>query len=294
MATNLAPLAIPAAANFTDRIDGTVTSLDIDEAWEVLNVTVTRGLFKRVSVRLPFSTVRAWSWAGCAFNCTSAQAYAREIPPIAAPARPVSPDTPVALPGVTLAGLIVGVTTRQATELIFKLGAGYRRAPVAGARFDGKTLHPGLAVDAMAVYKTDVDIEDAVSAAIVRNKALMPDELRHLDVRSSGGIVTLSGNVRTSAAKQRAAAAASVPGVIAVQNDIVDDMDLEVATGRALASAGLQRTGEVYARSILGSVTVFGTVLSERVAEDIVRTLARVPGVRTVTSRIEVRALAPA
>jgi osmotically-inducible protein OsmY len=107
-------------------------------------------------------------------------------------------------------------------------------------------------------------------------------------------VAYLSGNVRTPQAKAYVhAAAASVPGVTAVDGAVVDDHQLEIDVGRVLDVARLFRHGRIYVRSALGDVTLGGFVRSEAAIPDIVKTVAAVPGVRSVTGSIEVEESSP-
>ena len=73
----------------------------------MLNISVTSGfLFASSSVRLPFTSVTSWSDDSVRIAANSFQAFAREIPPVAAPARPLSSDTPISHPGTKFAGLV--------------------------------------------------------------------------------------------------------------------------------------------------------------------------------------------
>ena len=68
-------------------------------------------------------------------------AFAREIPPVAAPARPLASDTPISNPSTRFAGLLVRQSTRRAEEMIVSHGVqGLFRVPVADVSFSGKTL----------------------------------------------------------------------------------------------------------------------------------------------------------
>jgi osmotically-inducible protein OsmY len=71
-----------------------------------------------------------------------------------------------------------------------------------------------------------------------------------------------------------------------VRLEIVDDIDLELAIGRALERAGPQHRAEVYPRSTLGEVTLFGHAPSAAVVDQITRVVAQVPGVLSVSSRM--------
>ena len=77
-------------------------------------------------------------------------------------------------------------------------------------------------------------------------------------------------------------------------NEVHDDFEIEAAIGFALNAAGASTHGKVYVRSNLGEVQIDGFVPSERAADDIVRTVARVPGVRSVVNRLQVQPTATA
>jgi osmotically-inducible protein OsmY len=78
-----------------------------------------------------------------------------------------------------------------------------------------------------------------------------------------------------------------VPGIAGISDEIVDDIRLEKDIGLALDKAGLQRRADVYSRSNLGRVTLYGSSPSPSMTEDIVREVARVRGVRDVKSLME-------
>jgi osmotically-inducible protein OsmY len=71
-----------------------------------------------------------------------------------------------------------------------------------------------------------------------------------------------------------------------VRDESVDDITLETTIGMALSKAGLQRRAEVYARSNLGRVTLYGSATSPQLNDDVTREIARIPGVREVTSKL--------
>ncbi len=114
-----------------------------------------------------------------------------------------------------------------------------------------------------------------------------------VDVES--GVVTLGGNVRVEQTRERLdAIVRGVPGVIGVRDEIIDDFALETAIGLALDRQALSHGANVYARSNLGQVTLYGTAPSPRLAEDIIRAVAKVPGVRQVHNLLAVPAAAAA
>jgi len=286
-------LRLGSPVKFQDRWLGQLTSLDIDEDWEVLNASVTRRfLFWRSTVKLPFAIAAEWSDDFVAFDCTSAQAFRHDRPPVAAPARPVSRETPVSAPGAKLAGALVSRTDRRAKELLIAqgMGARKRRVPVSQVTFEGKTLTLAVQADKLPLYLDDAALQRHVHHTLAADRLLTPDDRRAMLVNVSGGSVTLAGNVRHKAAAERAEQVArGVEGAVAVRNDLVDDPQLEQAVGTALDRAGLQRVAAVYARSSLGDVTLFGEAGSPAAIEEIIRAVSQLKGVREVASRLKVQ-----
>src|SRR3989304_399938 len=96
-------LRLGCPVRFRDRWQGRLAAFEIDEDWLVLNVVISRGLLRPVEVRLPFSIADAWDEAALSLDCTSDQAFGRELPPVAAPAMPLSAHTPVSPAAARLA-----------------------------------------------------------------------------------------------------------------------------------------------------------------------------------------------
>jgi len=286
-------LRLGAAVRFSDRWEGNVATIDVDEDWEVINLTITRGLLRwKSSVKLPFAAVVERSAGHVAFDCTSRQAFAREIPPIAAPARPLSVNTPVSLAGGVLAGLMVRQNFVEA--ILIHEWAGQRRRlkiPVEKTVFEGKMLRLLGQSERLPVYHSDDGILSSIRNALSASSDLSPDEKRSVIASVDNGAVRLYGNVRTKTARVNAGRiAAAVDGVSTVTNEIVDDLALEIDLGQLLERSGTQRAADVQARSSLGEVTLFGRAASPNAADEIVRVVSRAPGVRTVKSRIGIRA----
>ena len=84
---------------------------------------------------------------------------------------------------------------------------------------------------------------------------------------------------------------ASFATVADVRLEVVDDIDLELAIGRAVEQAGPQHRAEVYPRSMLGEVTLFGRAPTVATVEEMKRVVAQVPGVMSVNSRMIIGAL---
>lgn len=285
-----APLRLGSPAMFTDKWEGRLTSIEVDEDWRVLNVGVSRGGLRRPKfVRLPFSAVVAWSEERVAFGCGSEQAFAREFPPVAAPARPLSVSTPVSVPGAVLVGLLVEPTHHAGSDVILRIGRGERRAHVGHLLWEGKTLGLTVQPEALPLYVADKELARRVLAALSDRNILAPEDRRTLVAEASDGVVRLTGNVSSKAAARRAAAvAATVPGVVRVENAIVDDASLEVIAGRALDVAGLQRMAQIFVRSTWGEVTLLGRAPTVAIAEEAARVVRDLPGVRAVRSRVQV------
>ncbi len=285
------PLSLGAAVQFRDRWQGRLAAVEVDEAWEVLNLVIRRGLFRwSNSVKLPFSAARAWSDKRVTFESTSREAFSREVPPVAAPARPLSANTPISLPGAGLSGLLVEPTGHRVREVIIGRGGSRKnRVPVSEISFEGKGMRIVAQAENLALYVPDEELSLRVRHILGRDGVLTGEERGSVSADVSAGVVTLKGNVRTKRPRERIAElAAGVEGATALRNQVVDDIDLELEIGQALSRSGVQRNADVYARSTLGEVALFGSAPSSRAVDDIVRVISRVPGVRSVRSRIEV------
>lgn len=291
------PLLLGCPVRFRDRWDGRLVAFQVDEHWLVLNVVVQRGLLRRRQVRLPFSAAIEWNDELLAFDCTSDEAFARAIPPVAAPATPLSACTTLSAADARLAGALVEPSSRQVGHLLLARGllaADRRLAPVPEVALEGGVLKLTAQADTLPLYRPDPDLLQAARGAIAAHPYLTADDRRALEVDAVDGVVYLSGNVRTAqAAAYALEAASSVAGAPAVRTSIVNDRQLEVDVARALGAAGLYRLGRLYVRAALGEVIVGGFVSDQTAIAEVERVAARVPGVRSVTNRIEVSEAAP-
>jgi osmotically-inducible protein OsmY len=295
LADRIASIRLGTSVCFDDRWQGRVSALEVDESWDVLNLSVSSGfLFASSSVRLPFSAVTAWSDDSVRISANSFRAFNREVPPVATPARPLSSDTPISQPGSKFAGLVIRQSDRKAVDVILSRGVhGLFRVPVGQVSFTGKTMT--IAVQELVAYHPDAEIAKHVHDLLAEDPYVPTDDKRCIKVDVVDGVVTLSGNVRVHQTRDRVSAlAAKAPGVVSVRNEIQVDFDVEAAIGMALSASGVQREAQVYARSNLGEVHLDGFAPSQRAVDDIVRTAARVPGVRNVVNRIQVRLAAVA
>jgi osmotically-inducible protein OsmY len=292
----VAALRLGAPVQFRDRWQGKVAAIEVDEEWEVLNLIVRRGVGRWITnVKLPFAASQPSSEDSVRFDCTSRQAFARELPPVAAPARPLSITTPLSLPGVRLTGLLVEPALRYATDLIVHQGRMKSRVPVRDVSFEGKTLHLATHGENLRPYLTDNELESRAREALAATHALTGDERRTLSVQVKGGVVTIRGNVLTkNTTKALKQAMSQRVDAAVIRIEVVDDLELELAIGQAVERAGFHRSASVHVRSALGIVTLYGLAPAVDLVQDIVRAVSPVPGVRGVTSRIEISTSAAA
>lgn len=296
MENDLAALRLGSPLRFRDRWEGRLYAFEVDEGWEVINLLIRRGLLWGSSVRLPFAAACGWSEDHIAFDCASEEAFGRQLAPVAAPGRILSGKTALTTAGAHLVGALVERATRRASHLLVRRGVAGRehRAAVEQLSFEDGSLRLAGHLENLSTYRSDDDLRLLVRDALARQPYLTADDRRALAVEVSAGVVRLAGNVRTRQAREWAErAAASVDGAVALRNEIVDDIHLEVAVAQALERAGLVGSAAVYVRSFLGELTLSGYAPSTGTIEEIVRTTARVPGVRSVTNRLELQAPTP-
>ncbi|HLA17735.1 MAG TPA: BON domain-containing protein [Dehalococcoidia bacterium] len=291
-------LRLGCPVRFRDRWQGRLAAFEIDEDWLVLNVVISRGLLRPVEVRLPFSIADAWDEAALSLDCTSDQAFGRELPPVAAPAMPLSAHTPVSPAEARLAGALVERSSRRVSRLLLSGGLltrEMRAVDAAAVTLEKGVVRLAAQMDTLPLYRPDPELLQALRDAIAVHPHLTADDRRALTLDVADGVAYLSGNVRSPQAEASVRqAAASVPGVREVRSAVVDDRTLETAVGRALEAAGMFRHGRLYVRAALGEVTLEGYISSAGPAADIVKAVAAVPGVRSAVDRMEVAAPAPA
>jgi osmotically-inducible protein OsmY len=281
------PLRFGCPVQFKDRRQGTVAGVEVDDHWEVLNLFLTRGIrWWKSSVKLAFSSSPRWSYDSVVLDCTSRQAFARDIPPVAAPARQLSRNTPLSLPGARLLGLLVEPARRHASDVLVRRGGQKYSVDVAAVSFDGKVLHIGAPQQDLRLYLTDEELLESARQAIASNRHIASDERSALSINASNGVATVSGNVRTKQMKDQIAAALAELPAGEVRMEVVDDIDLELAIGCALERAGFQHRAAIYPRSALGDVTLFGRALSAAIVDEIARVVTQVPGTRHVASHM--------
>jgi osmotically-inducible protein OsmY len=285
----LAPLLFGCPIRFTDRAQGRLVAVEVDDTWEVLNIVIQKGvLWSTRSVKLAFSTATSWSTDAIKISATSEQVFAREIPPVAAPARQLSASTPLSPSGAQLMGFLVELTRRRADEAVLSLSGNNHRSPVTALSYDGITLHLVGSRDQLPTYRSDTELAEAAHFAL-NNVRLTADERSLVSLDVIDGAISAHGNVRTKQTTDlMKAALARVDGAAEVRIALADDLSLEFAIGAALERAGLTQSSEVYARSVLGEVTLFGRASSALIVDDITRVVSQLPGVRRVTSRMTI------
>jgi osmotically-inducible protein OsmY len=291
-------LRLGCPVRFRDRWQGRLKSFQVDEEWLVLNLAISRGVFRPSEVKLPFSTASDWDDDGIFLDCTSDEAFGREIPPLAVPAMPLSAGTPLSVGDASLVGAVVERSPRRASHLLLSRGllaSQLRMVPVAHVSLEGGVVRLATQAKTLPPYRRDSDLVDAVRAALAAHRYLTADDRRTINVEVVDGTAYVSGNVRTSQAQAYVReAASSVPGLAAVRSDVIDDRQLEIDVARALDAAGLFRNNaRIYVRAALGEVTLGGFLTAAASDPEILRVAQAVPGVRAVEDRMEVQEAAP-
>ncbi len=288
-----APLCLDSPVRFRDRWEGRLYAFEVDEAWTVINLVIKRGLLRTAIVKLPFSGASDWSEDHVSVDLTSEGAFGRQPPPVVVPGLLLSRDLALSAGGAHVAGAIVERGSRRMRWLLIRRGLGASRERVVAVEqlsFEGESLRLGAQIESLPIYRSDEGLRSLVRAALAGHPYLTASDRRAITVEVSDGIVCLAGNVRNAQARASAEqAAASVDGTTSLPSQIVDDIHLEAALAQALDKAGLLRSAEVYPRSLLGEVTLFGQASSAPVAEDVHRVALQVPGVRSVTARLDLR-----
>ncbi|MCH7999193.1 MAG: BON domain-containing protein [Chloroflexi bacterium] len=292
MQSTCSALRLGGLVRFRDRWQGRLASFEVDDDWLVLNLVISRGIFRPSEVKLPFSIATDWDDDSLSLDCTSYEAFRREIPPLAVPPKPLSAKTPLSLAGFRLAGALVERISRRAGHLMLSRGlfaSDQRVVPVQDIAFEGGSIRLATQADALPIYRRDSELLQAVRDSLAAHPYLTADDRHSLSVEVVDGTAYLSGNVRTPQAEAHVhEAASSVLGAAAVRSDVMNDRQLEIDIGQALNAAGLFRHARVYVRAALGEVTLGGFLNSAAPIPDILRVAEAVPGVRSLDNRMEV------
>ena len=297
MQTTRSALRLGGPVRFRDRWQGRLASFEVDDDWLVLNLVVSRGIFRPSEVKLPFSIAADWDDDVLSLDCTSYEAFRREIPPLAVPPKPLSAKTPLSVADVKLAGALVERTSRRASHLMLSRGlfaSDQRVVPVQDIALEGGIIRLAAQADALPIYRPDSELLQAVRHAIATHPYLTADDRHSLRIEVVDGTAYLSGNVRTPQAEAHVhEAASSVLGAAAVQVTVINDRQLEIEIGQALDAAGLFRHERIYVRAALGEVTLGGFLTSTAPITNILQVAQAVPGVRSLDNRMEVAASPP-
>ncbi len=285
-------LRLGGPVRFHDRWQGRLASFEVDDDWLVLNLVISRGIFRPSEVKLPFSIATDWDDDSLSLDCTSYEAFRREIPPLAVPPKPLSAKTPLSLANLKLAGALVERASRRAGHLMLSrglFGTDQRVVAVEDIAFEGGTIRLAAQADALPIYRRDSELLQAVRDTLAAHPYLTADDRHSLSVEVVDGTAYLSGNVRTPQAEAHVReAASSVLGAAAVRGDVFNDRQLEIEIGQALNAAGLFRQARVYVRAALGEVTLGGFLTSTAPIPNILKVAEAVPGVRSLNNRMEV------
>ena len=297
MQSTRSALRLGGPVRFRDRWQGRLASFEVDDDWLVLNLVISRGIFRPSEVKLPFSIATDWDDDSLSLDCTSYEAFSREIPPLAVPPKPLSAKTPLSLANVRLAGALVERASRRAGHLMLSRGlfaSDQRVVPVQDIAFEGGSIRLATQADALPIYRRDSELLQAVRDSLAAHPYLTADDRHSLSVEVVDGTAYLSGNVRTPQAETHVhEAASSVLGAAAVQATVINDRQLEIAIGQALDAAGLFRHERIYVRAALGEVTLGGFLTSTAPITNILKVAEAVPGVRSLDNRMEVVASPP-
>jgi osmotically-inducible protein OsmY len=273
---------------FTDRWQGYIAGFDVSPQMELLNVVVNSGIlmFKQ-SVKLPGTALKDWSDSWVDIDANSFAAFNREVPPVAVPGSPLSRESNVSQAGARLAGLMVRHRDRHVIELLISRGGKRYRISAADVAIEGNSITLGKQFESLPEYYSDAHLESGLRDAIAEDAHLTADDKRSVSIDVESGIAIIGGNVRVEDGRERVQAIVTAQkGLLGVRDESVDDITLETTIGMALSKAGLQRRAEVYARSNLGRVTLYGSATSPQLNDDVTREIARIPGVREVTSKL--------
>ena len=293
MSDRIAPLKLGSRVKFLDRWAGRLAAFEVTEGWEVLNIVLDHGGLSRAAVRLPLSAATDWTEGTIACSrITADQAFARTVPPVAVPARPLSAGTPIAVAGARLSGALIDTTSHKAAALLIRAAkrSGDLRVGVEHVSFEGKVMTLAVQIEALLPHRTDEELLSMARDALLRAPGVTGTDRRALTLQVDDGRVRVTGNVRTKQTRDAVerAAAGALNGV-PVECMIADDIRLEIDVGQAIERAGLQRRADVFVRSVLGEVTLSGRAPSSGVAEEAVRVVSRVPGVRAVHNNLAIR-----
>ncbi|MHB0868752.1 MAG: BON domain-containing protein [Chloroflexota bacterium] len=135
----------------------------------------------------------------------------------------------------------------------------------------------------------DEKLSLSVVNALWRSEPLRALDLDSVQVVASGGTVVLRGLVASDAHRYAAEQLArGVPGVAAVIDELVTDIDLERRVAMALASENATRKQRIAVRVAGGVASLYGAVPAAEAAERARAVALSVPGLVGVESKLQV------
>lgn len=164
MESSRSVLRLGSPLRFRDRWQGALVVLEVDDQWLVLNLVLSRGIFRTSEAKLPFTAASRWDGDVISLDCSSHEAFGRKIPPVAVPTRPLSAETPLSAAGARLAGAQVEPTSRKASHLLLSRGrltSDQRLVPVAEVSLEGGVIMLPAQWDALPAYHRDSDVLQA-------------------------------------------------------------------------------------------------------------------------------------
>jgi osmotically-inducible protein OsmY len=144
------------------------------------------------------------------------------------------------------------------------------------------------ALEGLPDYRLDDALAAEVEAALWSDEILRNTDYQEIGVSVEDGIVKLQGHVISLRNKTRAEeAACSVPGVLALENELVLDQHLVSAVAQALGNDERTRFQEISVGAQNGFITLNGHVDSAAIRESAETLAASVPEVRGVINYVQ-------
>ncbi len=275
-----------------DRRQGTLSGVLLHEAalrWEAL--IIRRGTVRRSSTIIPRAAVVDADDARVVI-ALPIPAHTAEVPA----GRMIRAGVAVRLRDGYTAGrvrMVLAADDGQVTHVVVRSG---RRIPgrmVPGeciTTIDGSELTLDMTFEqfqSLPVYRPDGDIVWAVRRVLRASKPLALYEWPSIRVTVTDGVVTLAGHVSSRLrAEEAEARARAIPGVLAVENRLICDTELELEAAQALAQDPRTRSLALSVRAFRGVVTVSGQAPDAETAAAATGIVAALPTVRGVVNRI--------
>ena len=138
-------------------------------------------------------------------------------------------------------------------------------------------------------YRLDAEIAADIERALAGDRVLRRIDYEYVDIYVQDGIVRLEGNIAhptTTARIKRAICA--VPGLLGLEDHLVEDVKLQTAVAQAVARHDELRGARIRVGVQHGAVYLTGTVHTPECRELAQQIVERVPGVRTVSNELRV------